>query len=140
MQEKIQQLSDTIIINKVITSQIKDFKVKNIYFYDDKNEIYNLNLLVEFIENKYLYFDSASFNITDNTDILNHCSWKKIEFLEENTNIISIKEDELTSYFILFSNNDILYIFQRLISSNKWEQNFEIVKKYLKTIKRLRTT
>ena len=140
MQEKIQQLSDTIIINKVITSQIKDFKVKNIYFYDDKNEIYNLKLLVEFIENKYLYFDSASFNITDNTDILNQCSWKKIEILEENTNIISIKEDELTSYFILFSNNDILYIFQRLISSNKWEQNFEIVKKYLKTIKRLRTT
>ncbi len=140
MQEKIQQLSDTIIINKVITSQIKDFKVKNIYFYDDKNEIYNLKLLVEFIENKYLYFDSASFNITDNTDILNQCSWKKIEVLEENTNIISIKEDELTSYFILFSNNDILYIFQRLISSNKWEQNFEIVKKYLKTIKRLRTT
>ena len=129
MQEKIQQLSDTIIINKVITSQIKDFKVKNIYFYDDKNEIYNLKLLVEFIENKYLYFDSASFNITDNTDILNQCSWKKIEVLEENTNIISIKEDELTSYFILFSNNDILYIFQRLISSNQWEQNFEIVKK-----------
>ena len=124
----------------MITSQIKDFKVKNIYFYDDKNEIYNLKLLVEFIENKYLYFDSASFNITDNTDILNQCSWKKIEILEENTNIISIKEDELTSYFILFSNNDILYIFQRLISSNKWEQNFEIVKKYLKTIKRLRTT
>ena len=80
MQEKIQQLSDTIIINKVITSQIKDFKVKNIYFYDDKNEIYNLKLLVEFIENKYLYFDSASFNITDNTDILNQCSWKKLKF------------------------------------------------------------
>ncbi|QDZ63454.1 hypothetical protein EVD20_13740 [Elizabethkingia bruuniana] len=54
---------------------------------------------------------------------------EKIEIPEENTNIISIKEDELTSYFILFSNNDILYIFQRLISSNKWEQNFEIVKK-----------
>lgn len=56
--------------------------------------------------------------------------WIKINYerLNEETYIDFIKEDELVSYFIKFSNNDIFYIFQRVDNLEKWEQDFEIVR------------
>ena len=108
--------------------------IKSIYFhYDEKIEHYGLKLLLEFDSNNYLLFDSTDFISLNNVEELKkRYNWKEVNYPELSTKDVYIKnimEDELTSYFIEFSNDDILYVYQRIYGYGEWEQDFEIVGK-----------
>ncbi|WP_433831135.1 hypothetical protein [Flavobacterium anhuiense] len=104
--------------------------VDSIYYHYDNNTNYGLKILIQ-LQTTYLLFDSSTFKYIDEIELDNQINfeWIKINYerLNEETYIDFIKEDELVSYFIKFSNNDIFYIFQRVDNLEKWEQDFEIV-------------
>lgn len=107
--------------------------INSIYHYYDENTSYGLKILIKFQDiTKCLFFDSSKFIFLEESELnekLNY-NWRKIDYqeLKREVNVVSIKEDELVSYFIKLSNNDIFYIFQRVHSLEKWEQDFEIIK------------
>ena len=56
--------------------------------------------------------------------------WTKLEYPElekDDVYIKEIKEDEAIAYFIRFSNDDILHIYEYVDGLENWFLNFEIV-------------
>jgi hypothetical protein len=105
--------------------------IDSFYFsFDKQDPNYGLKILIKFKSiSKCLFFDSSNFIFKDEFEILNY-DWTKIDYTysEKDIYITSIKEDELVSYFVQLSNNDIFYIFQRVDNLQKWEQDFEFIK------------
>ena len=103
------------------------------FYYDEKIEHYGLQILFKFYSNNYLLFNSTEFIFLDDIEKLDKLyNWKAIDYPEFSTkklHIKNIKEDELTSYFIEFSNGDIFYIYQRIYGYGDWQQDFEIASK-----------
>jgi len=103
------------------------------YYYNKKIEHYGLQILFKFYSNNYLLFDSSNFILLNDIKIFDKLfRWKKIDYPELSTKNVQIKnimEDELTCYFIEFSNNDIFYIYQRIDEIEHWEQDFKIASK-----------
>ena len=100
--------------------------LNNIYYYQEGGH-YGLSVIFEFKEN-YLLFDSSKFQFINDID-LDISKWEKIKYdtIQDDIYIKDIREDELISYFINFSNGDIFYIYQRIDGLENWEQNFEII-------------
>jgi hypothetical protein len=98
----------------------------NIYYYQEGGH-YGLNIIFEFTEN-YLLFDSSKFYFINKLE-LDISNWKKIKYdkTEDNIYIKELREDEIVSFFIIFSNRDIFYIYQRIDGLENWEQNFDII-------------
>lgn len=105
-------------------------KVKAIY-YLVKEGHYGLKIVLEFGDNDYLYFDSYKFSFKENEKLEPIISkWIKLDYPElENDNIYikEIKEDEGIAYFIRFSNNDILHIYEYVDGLEDWFLDFEII-------------
>lgn len=103
-------------------------KIINTYHHETIEDHYNVRLLIEF-ENKYLLFNSHSFIFMNKIDFLIENKWEKLNYDCSISEIFikRIMEDELNSYFIQFSNDDLLYVF---LSYNRetWWQEFDIVK------------
>ncbi len=103
-------------------------KIKNIYYFFMPVEHYNLQLLFEF-EKDYLFFDNQSFFEISKENFNLKDKWVPLRYdLTEGIFIKEIKEDEFVSYFILFSNEDILYVYQ-LFDGTTWNQQFCIIDK-----------
>ena len=102
-------------------------KVKGIYYLVEEGH-YGLKMILEFEDTEYLCFDSCKFQIKKN-EILNLITskWTKLEYPELEKDDIYIKEDEAIAYFIRFSNNDILHIYEYVDGLEDWFLNFEIV-------------
>lgn len=103
--------------------------ILNIYHQRGSEEHYNIKILIEF-ENKYLLFNSHSFIFINKADYVLEEEWKKLNYdcsIEE-IFLERIREDELTSYFLEFSNSDILYISQKY-NGETWWQEFEVINK-----------
>ena len=105
-------------------------KVKGIYYLVEEGH-YGLKMILEFEDTEYLYFDSCKFQIKKNeTSNLITSKWTKLEYPElekDDIYIKEIKEDEAIAYFIRFSNNDILHIYEYVDGLEDWFLNFEIV-------------
>ena len=88
-------------------------------------------MILEFEDTEYLYFDSCKFQIKKNETLnLITSKWTKLEYPElekDDVYIKEIKEDEAIAYFIRFSNNDILHIYEYVDGLENWFLNFEIV-------------
>jgi hypothetical protein len=104
--------------------------LKNIYY---NFEVGNYGLKIIFdLSSTLLLFDSTSFEYINKNEFDKFKNWKKLNngnFLNSNIKISEIKEDELTSFFVKFSNDDILYIYQRIDGLEEFSQNFKIVSK-----------
>jgi DNA mismatch repair enzyme (predicted ATPase) len=106
--------------------------IDSIYYYYEENTSYGLKILIKYQGvTKCLFFDSSKFVFLEEIELSKNSNynWRKINYeeLKNQVHIVEIKEDELVSYFIKLSNNDIFYIFQRIDSLEKWEQDFEII-------------
>lgn len=101
--------------------------VKKIYYLIGEGH-YGLQILFE-LTDQYVYFDSSRFLVKEKSEIDVTTKWRILEYigLESDIFIEEIKEDENTSYFIKFSNNDILYIYQFVDGMENWVLDFEIV-------------
>ena len=77
------------------------------------------------------YFDSCNFLFKKNEKSnLITSKWIKLEYPElekDDIYIKEIKEDEAIAYFIRFSNDDILHIYEYVDGLEDWFLNFEIV-------------
>jgi hypothetical protein len=87
---------------------------------------YGLQLVIEFNDGEHLYFDSVKFSLEKKTALDDFIQIKNYDYLIGEY-IESIRQDEITNYFIEFSNKTILYIYQRIYSSESWEQDFMLV-------------
>ncbi|NLZ74273.1 MAG: hypothetical protein GX905_10775 [Bacteroidales bacterium] len=108
--------------------------IKSIYIYSNNSSSYGLHLLFKFEDNTCLIFErgifSYSTNIRNTTFFFS--KWINIYYkkLSNKVYIYKIREDENVSYFIEFSNTDILYIYQRILgNADDWIQDYEIVSK-----------
>jgi hypothetical protein len=101
--------------------------LKNIYYNFEAGN-YGLQMLFDF-NDALLFFDSVKFAYINKNNFNNSKNWKILDYnkLLNNISIVEIKEDELTSYFIKLSNDDILYIYQTIDGLEEFGQNFEIV-------------
>jgi hypothetical protein len=104
--------------------------ISGMYFFLEENNHYGLRLLFQ-LKVGFLYFDCLKFVIVGDETIRNSYDWKKIEYeaLRNDIFIVRIKEDEVTSYFIEFSNGDIFFVNQRIDGTEFFYLDFEIVKK-----------
>jgi len=105
-------------------------KLKNIYYLNEDSN-YGLKILFD-LNNILLLFDSISFVYISNDQLSNFKHWKTLNYLDlskESIDIKIIKEDELTSYFVELTNQDILYIFQIIDGLEQWSQSFKIISK-----------
>ncbi len=89
------------------TMIIKDILYKN----EDLD--YGLNVILRLDDNRNLLFDSVGFSFVDDSNLPNK-QWKHYPYCDNQLDIAGIYEDELTAYFVLFSNSYILYIYQYL--------------------------
>lgn len=106
------------------------YYINKIYFYYKENSDYGLYILFELSDRGYLLFDSTSFILLAEIDKYENIIWKEINYkVDKGLFIIDIKEEELVNYFVELSNNDILYIYQRIDGLEHVEQDFMIVKK-----------
>ena len=64
-------------------------------------------------DNRNLLFNSLSFSFVDDL-ILSDKKWKHFPLGDNQLDIEGIYEDEMTSYFVQFSNGEIFYIYQYL--------------------------
>ena len=105
-------------------------KVKGIYYLVEEGH-YGLKMILEFEDSEYLYFDPCKFQIIKNETLnLITSKWTKLEYPEiekDDVYIREIKEDESIAYFIRFSNDDILHIYEYVDGLENWFLNFEIV-------------
>ncbi|TWP30776.1 hypothetical protein ETU09_00215 [Apibacter muscae] len=107
-----------------------EYYINKIYFHYNDNSDYGLYILFELNDRGYLLFDSTSFLLLAEIDKYKNFTWKEINYkVDKGLFIINIKEEELVNYFVEFSNNDILYIYQRIDGLECVEQDFMIVKK-----------
>ena len=108
---------------------LSKYIIKKIYHFFDDSSPYGLSILFLFSNNQYLLFDSFRFYFGSNITIFNKYDWKEISHnsFEKNT-IVKIKEDEMSNFFILFSDKSIFHIYQRIFNLQHWELEFEIVK------------
>lgn len=111
---------------------MKKILIDSISYYYEEGSSYGLKILMKFrAASNYLLFDSSKFIFVNKDELVKYSeyNWKEIFYdsLKNDLYIDSIREDELVSYFVKFSNNDIFYIFQRIDSLDKWEQDFEII-------------
>lgn len=109
--------------------------IRNLFFQNDLTNHYGLQMVLEF-DAGCLYFDSSKLTYQQSKKILSRQLWKKRLWqkiphpeLDNNLTITAIKEDEATNYFIQFSNESILYIYQEIVGDGFWRQQFEIVDK-----------
>lgn len=88
---------------------------------------YGLKLAVVLVEGQCLYFDSSRFSLVDNKEFVMDPSWVELAYekQEKQISLVEIKEDEAVAYFIKFSNNDILYIYQSMNGLEDWFQDFK---------------
>ena len=118
---------DTIrpTINKLNMEQIKSIFYKEIA-YPYSNNQYGLAIII-MMQKKCLYFDSSSFYFVKSpSDNFNKQRWNIVSDLNDNK-IAAIHEDELSAYFILFTNSKIMYIYQELDGNECIRQMFRIV-------------
>ena len=105
-------------------------KVKGIYYLVEEGH-YGLKMILEFEDTEYLYFDAGKAQIKKNETLnLITSKWTKLEYPElekDDVYIKEIKEDEAIAYFIRFSNDDILHIYEYVDGLENWFLNFEIV-------------
>lgn len=105
-------------------------KVKGIYYLVEEGH-YALKMILEFEDTEYLCFDSCKFQIKKNETLnLITSKWTKLEYPElekDDVYIKEIKEDEAIAYFIRFSNDDILHIYEYVDGLENWFLDFEIV-------------
>lgn len=111
---------------------IYDKVLKGIYAYSVPDEKYGLHLLFQFVDNSCIEFDSSIFQVRDKTisRVEKTVKWHKVHYpaIDTHLKIVNLKEDENVSYFVEFSNGDILYIYQRIVGNvDDWFQDFEIV-------------
>lgn len=108
---------------------LNDKIVTKILFISESDQHYGLRFLFE-LEDNYLYFDSFKFTVVSDKAVLQLYNWKEITYprLKDHPTIVQIKEDESGTYFIEFSNSDILHIHQRITLEEFWIMDFEIVK------------
>ena len=114
--------------------------IKQIYF-QNTNTNYGLKILFEF-SSSYLFFDSVSFNVITKSGFqIDLNQWDTIDYpsIENGLYVLDVKEDELTAYFIKFSNEDIMQIYQRVEGLGEWIQDFQIfsrknLEKYTKVL------
>ncbi|MBQ6311331.1 MAG: hypothetical protein IJK74_07280 [Bacteroidales bacterium] len=100
---------------------IKDILYKN----EDLD--YGLNVILRLDDNRNLLFDSVGFSFVDDSNLPNK-QWKHYPYCDNQLDIAGIYEDELTAYFVLFSNSYILYIYQYLEGyGERIGQTFNIV-------------
>jgi len=91
-------------------------KVKGIYYLVEEGH-YGLKMILEFEDTEYLYFDSCKFLFKKNEKSnLITSKWTKMEYPELDI-----------AYFIRFSNNDILHIYEYVDGLEDWFLDFEIV-------------
>jgi len=104
--------------------------ISNILFSVEKQSHNGFRLIFQF-EKDYLFFDSVKFILGTDGNILKKYPWKRITWydLHEEPSITRIREDELTSYFLEFSNGDIFFISQEIDGMEFWYQDFKIVSK-----------
>ena len=105
-------------------------KVQAIY-YLVKEGHYGLRIILELEDSEYLYFDSYKFLLKKNKKLkLITSEWTKLDYPDlekDNIYIKEIKEDDTVAYFIRFSNNDILHIYEYVDGLEDWFLDFEIV-------------
>lgn len=105
-------------------------KVKAIY-YLVKEGHYGLRIILELEDSEYLYFDSYKFLLKKNKKLkLITSEWTKLDYPDlekDNIYIKEIKGDDTVAYFIRFSNNDILHIYEYVDGLEDWFLDFEIV-------------
>ena len=53
--------------------------------------------------------------------------WKHCSYWKNKSQINGIYEDELTAYFVVFSNGDILYIYQSISGDEKIRQEMRFI-------------
>ena len=99
--------------------------VKDI-LYKNEDLDYGLNVILKLDDNRNLFFDSVSFSFVDDSNLPNK-KWEQYLYGENQLDIVGIYEDELTAYFVLFSNGCILHIYQYLEGSGSLGQAFYIV-------------
>ena len=83
--------------------------VKDI-LYRNKDIDYGLNVIFKLDDNTFLLFDSIGFSFVEKANLLDN-KWKHCSYWKNKSQINGIYEDELTAYFVVFSNGDILYIY-----------------------------
>ncbi len=82
--------------------------VKDI-LYRNEDIDYGLNVIFKLDDNTFLLFDSIGFSFVEKANLLDN-KWKHCSYWKNKSQINGIYEDELTAYFVVFSNGDILYI------------------------------
>src|SRR5690606_904394 len=113
----------------MIKDKIAGKKVKSLYFYDKKVGEYELKILIELENNIFLFFDSTQFNLLYSNEILSQYDWKLYDLILDYA-IKNVKEEELRTYFVLFEDETILYIYQKIIDLENWYQDFNIVNEF----------
>ena len=86
-----------------------DMIVKDI-LYRNEDIDYGLNVIFKLDDNTFLLFDSIGFSFVEKANLLDN-KWKHCSYWKNKSQINGIYEDELTAYFVVFSNGDILYIY-----------------------------
>lgn len=106
--------------------QIKSILYKEIANPYSTNQ-YGLAIII-IMQKECLYFDSSSFCFVKSTNkIFNKQKWHIVSDLND-SKIAEIHEDELSAYFILFTDRSIMYIYQELDGNECIRQMFRIVK------------
>ena len=100
--------------------------VKDILYKWENLGYYGLNVIFKLDDNKTLLFDSLKFSFVDDLNLNNR--WKYLPHCNDKLLIEGIYEDEITSYFVQFSNGYIFYIYQYLDGDEDVTQDFKIVK------------
>ena len=108
---------------------MEDRKLVDILFFAERDSQYGLHLIFRFAKG-YLYFNPNRFSIANDNDIYQLFKWEKVSYeaIGSGLSIIKIREDEVTSYFVEFSNGDIFFIYLQF-NGETWWQDFEIVSK-----------
>lgn len=99
--------------------------VKDI-LYKNEDLDYGLNVILKLDDNRNLFFDSVGFSLVGDSNLPNK-QWKHFPYSDNQLDIEGIYEDELTAYFVLFSNDYILYIYQYIDGEERLGQAFCIV-------------
>ena len=99
--------------------------VKDI-LYRNKDIDYGLNIIFKLDDNKFLLFDSIGFSFVEEINLMDN-RWKHSLHWGNKLRIDGIYEDELTAYFVVFSNGNILYIYQSINGDEKIRQEMRFV-------------
>ena len=99
--------------------------VKDI-LYRNEDIDYGLNVIFKLDDNTFLLFDSIGFSFVEKANLLDN-KWKHCSYWKNKSQINGIYEDELTAYFVVFSNGDILYIYQFISGDERIRQEMRFV-------------